>query len=522
MRRDHRRPFDIDADEAADVTQEFWGTTRGWAPAADDADQGWDDRTPGSLQSLKSSIAGMRRRPSQSIRRTDGSGRIDRTRSHGMTRPATADELQAARREATLGELAAGWIDDDEWPELDLTPTPPPTRPNPQVVARPRRDIRAHDAFDDDDEFEVYPEDVDEDDLVPLSPVAPLASKLGLGAVDPLLARLGAIVVVGVLLLPIALSARGGSHDALADAADAIPAAPVSVAGSVSVSADSGSAVTAVAASTSATAVTTTSGSASAAATASASAVDEASAVESASAAPSAESEPETASATNAPAGDVPQSEAAATNPPAEVATVSEPADRLAPDCSLTYEAGAGDSWYRIADAAGVTPRALMDQNLAGLETPIFPGDEICLPEGATVPAQPVVSTAPPATTAQTTAPPTTVKPTTTTTVKPTTTTSPPPAPVSTTEVQALIREIWPDELEEKALQIAWRESNYKATAYNGTCCYGVFQIHWGAHRSWLDDYGIVSTNDLLDARKNITAAYAIYQRAGGWGPWGG
>lgn len=508
------------------MTQEFWGTTRGWAAAADDADQGWDDRTPGSLQSLKSSIAGMRRRPSQSIRRTDGSGRIDRTRSHGMTRPATADELQAARREATLGELAAGWIDDDEWPELDLTPTPPPTRPNPQVVARPRRDIRTHDAFDDDDEFEVYPEDVDEDDLVPLSPVAPLASKLGLGAVDPLLARLGAIVVVGVLLLPIALSARGGSHDALADASDAIPAAPASVAGSVSVSADSGSAVTAVAASTSATAVTATSGSASAAATASASAVDEASPLESASATPSVESEPEsepeTASATNAPAADVPQSESAATNPPAEVATVSEPADRVAPDCSLTYEAGAGDSWYRIADAAGVTPRALMDQNLAGLETPIFPGDEICLPEGATVPAQPVVTTAPPATTAQTTAPPTTVKQTTTTTVKPTTTTSPPPAPASTTEVQALIREIWPDELEEKALQIAWRESNYKATAYNGTCCYGVFQIHWGAHRSWLDDYGIVSTNDLLDARKNITAAYAIYQRAGGWGPWGG
>ncbi len=75
------------------------------------------------------------------------------------------------------------------------------------------------------------------------------------------------------------------------------------------------------------------------------------------------------------------------------MATVGEPADRLAPDCSLTYEAGAGDSWYRIADAAGCHPGALMDQNLAGLETPIFPGDEICLPEGATVPAQPVVTT---------------------------------------------------------------------------------------------------------------------------------
>ena len=524
MRRDHRRPFDIETDEAADVTQEFWGTTRGWAPATDDLDQGWDDHTPSSLQSLKSSIAGMRRRPSQPVRRTDGSGRIDRTRSHGMPRPVTAADLQAARHEATLGELAAGWIDDDEWPELDLTPAQPPTQRRPQVATHRRREVRAHDAFDDDDEFEVYPEDDDEDGLVPLSPVAPLASKLGLGAVDPLLARLGAIVVVGVLLLPIALSARGGSHDALADTADTIPAAPASVAGSVAVSRASGAAASGGAASTSTAGVSTVAASPSVAATASAAAVGEDGPPVPASVTASAESEsePETASATTALAADVPQSVSAATNPPAEVATVSEPADRLAPDCSLSYEAGAGDSWYRIADAAGVTPRALMDQNLAGLETPIFPGDEICLPDGATVPAQPAVTTAPPATTATTTAPPTTVKPTTTTTVKPTTTTSPPPAPVSTTEVQALIREIWPDELEEKALQIAWRESNYKATAYNGSCCYGVFQIHWEAHRSWLDDYGIVTTNDLLDARKNITAAYAIYQRAGGWGPWGG
>ena len=85
-----------------------------------------------------------------------------------------------------------------------------------------------------------------------------------------------------------------------------------------------------------------------------------------------------------------------------------------------------------------------------------------------------------------------------------------------------MIREIWPDDLEDKALAIAWRESNYKATAFNGSCCYGVFQINWASHKSWLGSLGITSTNDLLDARKNITVAYAIYQRAGGWGPWGG
>src|SRR5262245_31860857 len=139
MRRDHRRPFDIEADEAHDVTQQFWGTTRGWAPPADDAGAGWDDRTPRALQSIKSSIGGMRRRPPQSARRSEVTGRIDRTRSHGIPRPLPPEDLETARREATLGELAAGWIDDDDWPELDLTPALAPTRPNPQVAPSRRR-----------------------------------------------------------------------------------------------------------------------------------------------------------------------------------------------------------------------------------------------------------------------------------------------------------------------------------------------------------------------------------------------
>ena len=91
-----------------------------------------------------------------------------------------------------------------------------------------------------------------------------------------------------------------------------------------------------------------------------------------------------------------------------------------------------------------------------------------------------------------------------------------------TAEAQQIIRDVWPDELEDKALEIAWRESNYIPTAYNGWCCYGLFQIYWSVHVSWLDDYGIYSSTDLFDARKNATAAYALYQRAGGWGPWGG
>src|SRR4051812_39449150 len=102
MRRDHRRPFDIEADEASHVAQEFWGATRGWSADGDDVDPSVDDHTPRSLQSLKSTINGMRRRPLQSTRRMDSTGRIDRTRSHGMPRPAADEQLEIARREATL------------------------------------------------------------------------------------------------------------------------------------------------------------------------------------------------------------------------------------------------------------------------------------------------------------------------------------------------------------------------------------------------------------------------------------
>jgi hypothetical protein len=80
---------------------------------------------------------------------------------------------------------------------------------------------------------------------------------------------------------------------------------------------------------------------------------------------------------------------------------------------------------------------------------------------------------------------------------------------------------VWPDELEERALQIAWRESNYIPTAKN-FCCYGVFQIYWSVHKSWLSGIGITSAEQLYDPTTNARAALALYERAGGWGPWGG
>ena len=78
---------------------------------------------------------------------------------------------------------------------------------------------------------------------------------------------------------------------------------------------------------------------------------------------------------------------------------------------------------------------------------------------------------------------------------------------------------MWPDELEDRAIEIAWRESNFIPTAQN-SCCYGVFQMHWDAHNGWLAGLGITSPEQLFDVTDNAYAAYALYQRSGGWGPW--
>ena len=84
-----------------------------------------------------------------------------------------------------------------------------------------------------------------------------------------------------------------------------------------------------------------------------------------------------------------------------------------------------------------------------------------------------------------------------------------------------MIRDIWPDDLEDQALRIAWRESNYRpdVTSSSG-CCVGVFQLNWDSHQGWMAALGITSRSQLFDARTNIEAAYALYQRSGGWGPW--
>ena len=92
---------------------------------------------------------------------------------------------------------------------------------------------------------------------------------------------------------------------------------------------------------------------------------------------------------------------------------------------------------------------------------------------------------------------------------------SPPPPKT----IEEIIRSEWPDELEDHAVQIAFRESRFVPTAHN-YCCHGLFQIYWTIHRGWLAALGIDSVDDLYDPVLNARAAYALYQRANGWGPW--
>ena len=332
----------------------------------------------------------------------------------------------------------------------------------------------------------------------PGDPVSTLAERLGLGAVDPLLRRLGVIVMIGVLSVPLAMSLRPDSSTgsvqsdisamqpteqiATGDApvVEEVPpnrcrrrrrldGPPSSAQSSDEQAAPSTSPPTVeVATSPKPTATTVSMGDAT--------------------------------GSTDEPGLDVAATAEAipAGQDVSEAADADEPANRVAPVCQLSYTVAPGDYWIRIADAADTTLAKLLQANLATVLTPLYPGDDICLPEGATLPAPPTATTAaPPATTP----PPTTAAPTTTapTTSGPVVTA--PPAPAA---IEAIIREIWPDDLEDRALEIAWRESGYRSNAQNW-CCYGLFQIHWNVHRSWLDDIGVTSAAQLLDAGTNNT-----------------
>jgi len=155
-----------------------------------------------------------------------------------------------------------------------------------------------------------------------------------------------------------------------------------------------------------------------------------------------------------------------------------------------------GDSWSLLADYAGVGLSSMLRANKASVKTIILPGQKLCVPKGATFnrPGSVVAEEATPQKLVI------------------------PKKRLSAAESEAIIRDIFPDKLERRALKIAQRESRLNHVAHNW-CCLGLFQIYFGANKAFLGTLGITNASQLLDARTNATAAYAMYQRSG-WAPW--
>jgi hypothetical protein len=157
-----------------------------------------------------------------------------------------------------------------------------------------------------------------------------------------------------------------------------------------------------------------------------------------------------------------------------------------------TYTVVRNDSWSRIASKARITMGELLKLNDAKTSTFLLVGDTVCVPRTSKLGVDSKALKLP--------------APTRVYTVK---------------ESRQIIRDVWPDRLEEKAFAIVQRESHTNAAAYS-SCCVGLFQIKWESHKSWLATTGVDSAHDLLDAEVNAKAALQLYRRAGGWGPWGG
>jgi soluble lytic murein transglycosylase-like protein len=105
-----------------------------------------------------------------------------------------------------------------------------------------------------------------------------------------------------------------------------------------------------------------------------------------------------------------------------------------------------------------------------------------------------------------------------TTAPKPVVTTAAPRRAYTKDEIRAIIRSVWPDDLEDRAIAIATRETNLNPYAFNW-CCYGLFAIYFNAGKRLLNGMGITSPEQLFDPVTNARAGYAIYQAAG-WDPW--
>ncbi len=488
---------------------DFWGSTPDWtdAPGRPRREKRSKDVT-GAIRGLWSSAM---------------SAGVDGTREHGVFDATAGAPDDVAPRTA----VGAGMFDDLDL-EFDVVddvhePITDPT--TAEAITDPTTDVPVIDVYGDDAAAAFAPVSMSERGR----------RRLRSGSIDPLLARVGAVAIVTTLLVPLAigLSSSGGDDGSLASAPVAASAAPTIVTTPSTEAAPQASGESAAldpALLPPAVPVNTqgsTEPSESASASASTSGSDETNGTEAGTESSSQQASDETTLASDAMTTDSTSTDGAESVDAA--ATADDGAERVG-NCAVDYTVVAGDYWLRLADAADVKLADLLEANGATVNTPLYPGSDICLPAGANTPAAPAstpTATIAPTTTAApttTTAPPTTAPPTTAapTTAAPTTaptTTVGSNTNASAEEVKQIIRDVWPDELEDRALEIAFRESRYVPTAKN-YCCYGIFQIYWSVHKSWLDDIGITNDQQLYDPATNARAAYALYERAGGWGPW--
>ena len=155
-----------------------------------------------------------------------------------------------------------------------------------------------------------------------------------------------------------------------------------------------------------------------------------------------------------------------------------------------------GDSWSLLADYAGTGLGTMLRANNATIRTVILPGQTLCVPKGASF-RRPGDEAKAEASSVKITLP---------------------KKRYTAAEAEAIIRETFPGKLARRAVKIAQRESHLNAVSY-GSCCFGLFQIYFGANKAFLATLGVTNPSQLLDARTNATVAYAMYQRSG-WGPW--
>jgi len=182
-----------------------------------------------------------------------------------------------------------------------------------------------------------------------------------------------------------------------------------------------------------------------------------------------------------------------------------------APACGLDYTVLPGDSWFGIAARADVKAGPLAAANGMTIRSSLKVGQVICLPVGAKRPAPTTTTTQAPAAPSNASAG----------SSRPTLSglTYNPVRSYSRPELEQMIRDIWPDELEEQAIYVVHRESRYNPGSYNW-CCVGLFQVNWWSHRSWMQGAGVSEPSHLMDPLTNVRMALVVWQRSGSWKPW--